>query len=135
LNRSAGSGAVGTDDFAPAVLDSDDAKLRISRFGVKFSGKTSRDALMPGLFGDAVNGIDTACQVRADQAVQRGCGFISRDIAAGPGRVGFEIGYEEPRMRLDAIEDARQKRLFQTAIAQPSDRGYRDRDQHDHRDD
>jgi hypothetical protein len=37
-------------------------------------------------------------------------------------------------MRLDAIEHARQQRLLQVAMAQPSDRGYRERNQQDHRD-
>jgi hypothetical protein len=47
--------------------------------------------------------------------------------------VGLQFGGDETRMRLDAIEDARQQRLFQVAIAQPADRGYCDRDQKDHR--
>lgn len=35
---------------------------------------------------------------------------------------------------LDAVAGARQERLFEVAIAQPAERGYRDRDQQDHRD-
>src|SRR3954465_12813446 len=37
-------------------------------------------------------------------------------------------------MRLDAVAGPLQQRLFQVAIAQPSDRGNRDRDQRNHRD-
>jgi hypothetical protein len=36
-------------------------------------------------------------------------------------------------MGLDAIEHARQQRLFQAVVAQPSDRGDRDRNQQNHR--
>ncbi|MEH2531022.1 hypothetical protein V1274_002031 [Bradyrhizobium sp. AZCC 1614] len=37
-------------------------------------------------------------------------------------------------MRLDAVAGALQERLFQVVIAQPSDRGNRERDQRNHRD-
>ena len=70
----------------------------------------------------------------ADQSVQRRCGTKARDISGCARRVVFEISRELPRMSLDAVAGALQERLFQVAIAQPSDRGNRDRDQRNHRD-
>ena len=54
-------------------------------------------------------------------------------MSPGPAaNVGVQFGRDEPGVRLDAIEHARQQRLFQVAMAQPSDRGYRERNQQDH---
>ena len=72
--------------------------------------------------------------MRAHQPLQRRGGAKPGDIATSPRDVGFEVGGDQPRMGFDAIEDARQQRLLHAAIAQPSDRGDRDRNQQDHRD-
>ena len=66
--------------------------------------------------------------------VDRRQALKGRNVAGAAANVGIQFGGDEPGMRLDAIEHARQQRLFQVAIAQPSDRGYRERNQQDHRD-
>ena len=66
--------------------------------------------------------------------MQRRRGTEACDISGRAGRIVFEVGRDLPRMRLDAVAGALQERLFQVAIAQPSDRGNRDRDQRNHRD-
>ena len=81
-----------------------------------------------------IDRIDPAIETRAHQSGDRRQALKGCNVAASAADVGFQFGSDEPRMRLDAIEHARQQRLFQVAIAQPSDRGNRDRDQHDHRD-
>jgi len=57
-----------------------------------------------------------------------------RDIRTRPADIGLKFRGNHPRMGFDPVEDARQQRLFQTAVAQPSDRGDCDRDQKNHRD-
>jgi hypothetical protein len=106
-NRSVRAAAVDAEDFAPAIIEADNAKLRKSGFGLKFSRKTRCDPFMQCFFGDAVDGIDAPRQTRADQRVQRGCGSKADDIAVSPGDVGFEIRRDQPGLRLDAIEDLR----------------------------
>jgi hypothetical protein len=61
--------------------------------------------------------------------MQDRAGRKRRNVGARAADIGLEIGRNELRMCLDAIERARQQRLLQAAIAQPSDRGYRDRNQ------
>ena len=73
-------------------------------------------------------------EMGAHQPLQRRGGAIAGDIAASPRDIGFEVGGDQPRMGFDAIEDARQQRLLYAAIAQPPDRGDRNRNQQDHRD-
>jgi len=60
LNRIVRALAVGANNLALAVINADNAELGISRFGFKFSRKTLRDPFAPGLFGKAIDGIDTA---------------------------------------------------------------------------
>ena len=55
------------------------------------------------------------------------------NVAGPAANVRIQFGGDESGMCLDAIEHARQQRLFQVAMTQPSDRGYRERDQQDHR--
>ena len=133
-DRSVRSHAVDADNLAPIIIEADDAKHRISGLDFKFGREAARYAVAPRLFGDAVDRIDAPRFVCADQSVQRHRGTKACDISAGAGRVVFKLGRDLPRVRLDAVARALQQRLFQVAIAQPSDRGYRDRDQRNHRD-
>ena len=81
-----------------------------------------------------VDRIESAVEMRQHHPVRRGMGRECRDIRSGAADVGLEVGGDQSRMGLDAIEDAGQQRLLQTAGAQPADRGYRDRNQQDHGD-
>jgi hypothetical protein len=125
---------VDAQDFAPAILDADDAKLHVGGLGLELGDQTLCHPIMPGLFGKAIDRIDSAGTVRADQSVQRGRGSEARDIAARAADVGLQVGGEKRCMRLYPIQHARQDRTFEVAIAQPPDRKYRDRHQHDHGD-
>ena len=129
-----GPRTIDANDFASAILDADDAELRVSRLGFEFGQQALRELVVPGLFGEAIDRIDAAGETRPDQPVQCGRGPKACDVAARAAHMGLQIGGDEPRMRLDAVEDARQQRLLDAAIAQPSDRGDRDRNQQDHRD-
>ena len=133
-NRVVRSRAVDADQLAAVVVEADDPKHRIAGLGFEFGQQARRDPVAPGLFGDAVDRIDAARLAGADQSVQRHRRTKARNVAGRAGRVVFEIGRDLPRMRLDAVAGALQQRLFQVAIAQPSDRGNRDRDQRNHRD-
>src|SRR5215813_1620005 len=54
--------AVDTYDLAPAVIDADDAELRISRLGFQLGHVARRHSLAPGRLGrGAVEWIDAAC--------------------------------------------------------------------------
>lgn len=121
-------------DFAPAILDANDAKLRVGGLGLELGHQTLCHPIVPGIFGKVVDRIDAASKVRADHSVQRGCGSEARDIAAGAANVGLQVGGEKRCMRLYPIQHARQDRSFEVAIAQPADRKHRDRHQHDHGD-
>ncbi len=82
-DRSVRARAVDPDDFAAAVFDADDAELRIGGFGFEFGCNTACDPFPPCRFGDAVDGIDPAGQMRAYQSVQRGRGSKAGDVATG----------------------------------------------------
>ncbi|MDP1868367.1 MAG: hypothetical protein Q8L13_18780 [Bradyrhizobium sp.] len=133
-NRSVRARAVDAENFAPVVVETDDAKLGIGRFGFKHARKTGCKPCPPCRFGNAIGPIDTACHARANQSVQRSGVSITGDIATYSGDVGFQVSCDQPRMRLHTIKDAWNDRLFKAAMAQPSDRGYRERNQQDHRD-
>ncbi len=132
-NGSVRPGTIGTNHFASAILNADDTKLRVGRLGLEFGQETRRDPLAPCRLGEAVDGIDAACLMRANEAVYCNRGPEAGDVAARAAHVGLQVGRDELRMRLDAIENARQQRLLQAAIAQPADRGDCDRNQQDHR--
>ena len=133
-DRTIRSGMVDTEDFAAAIRDADDAKLRIGGLGLQFGQQPLRHPPLPSLFGQAVNGIDAAGKTCADQPVQCRRRSEAGDVAARAADIGLQIESDEPRMRLGPVEDARQDRLLQAAIVQPADRGNRDRDQRNHRD-
>ena len=132
-NRVVWSHAVDADNFAPVIIKADDAKHRVAGLGFQFRREAARDPVAPGLFGHAIDGIDTSRPAGADQAAQRHRRTEARDISGRAGRIIFEVGRDLPRMRLDAVAGAQQQCLLQVAIAQPADRGYRDGDQQDHR--
>ena len=124
--------AVDADDLPLIVVDADHADIRIGRLGFEFSRETAGEALAPGLFGNAIDWIGAAGLAGAYQPVEGGAGFQACDIAPGTSDIGFEVGRDQPRLALDAIQHARQQRLFEAAIVQPADRGHCDCDQRNH---
>ena len=133
-NRVVRSHAVDADNLTAVVIKADDPKHRIGGLGFEFRCKAGRYPVAPRLFGDAIDRVDAASLSGADQSLQRRRRTKARDISGRAGCVIFEVGRHLPRMRLDAVAGAQQQRLFQAAIAQPADRGNRDRDQRNHRD-
>ena len=133
-NRLVWSRAVDADNLAPAVINADEPKQRVSGLGFQFCREAVGKAIAPRLFGEAIHGIDASGATGADQTLHRCRSMKTRDIPDRARRIVFEVRCDLPRMRLDAVAGAQQQRLFQVAIAQPADRGYRDRDQQDHRD-
>ena len=133
-NRTVRARAVDTEEFASPVFDPDEAELRISRLGAEIGDDAREQTLAPDLFGEVVDRIDPAVETGEHHSVHRRMIRECRDIGTRAGHVRLQVRGEQPRMRLDAVEHARQQRLFQVAIAQPSDRGDRGRNQQDHRD-
>ena len=124
---------VDAEEFAPAVLDPDEAEHRIGRLGAEIGDQTRLQALAPGRFGEVVDRINSAIEMGQHHAMRGGVRGERRDVGPRATHIGLQIRGDQPRMGLDAIEHARQQRLFQAAVAEPSDRGDRDCDQQDHR--
>ena len=93
---STGTQAVHLDDFASAVVDTDDTKLRIGRFGIKLGGKTGCHPLPPRALGDLIDAVIAPGQMGAHQPLQRRGGAKAGDIAASPRDIGFEISGDQP---------------------------------------
>jgi hypothetical protein len=133
-NPAVGARPVDADDFSLIVVDADQPDHGVGGLGFQFRRKVHGDPLAPDASGNAVREIGAAGHSRADQSGKSGNVAVARDVAASPGRVRFKFGRYQPRMRLDAIEHARQQRLFQAAIIEPADGDDRDRNQEGHRD-
>src|SRR5258708_37933814 len=121
-------------DWTMAIVQSDETKLRIGRLEGQLSGQSVSQPFAPDSFRDVIDRIHPVIETGAHHSNHRREPLKGRNVVARGADIGFQIGGDEPRMGLDAIEHARQKRLFHAAIAQPSDRGYRDRNHQDHRD-
>ena len=90
--------------------------------------------LAPERLRGLIGRIDAAIEAGAHQAADRRQAVKGGNVAGPAANMRVQFGGDEPGMGLDAIEHAGQQRLFQIAMAQPSDRGYRERNQQDHRD-
>ncbi len=132
-HRAVRSGAVDANDF-PVTVRYPDKAQRIGRLERHLGGQPARQPFAPDRLGGLIDRIDPAIETRAHQAGDRRQALKGRYVGGAAANVGIQFGGDETRMRLDPIQHAWQQGLFQVAIAQPSDRGYRDRDQRNHRD-
>jgi len=82
----------------------------------------------PEGLGGAVGRVDPAIETRPHQSGDRRQPMEGGNVAAPVADLGVQLAGGQPRMGLDPIEHAWQEGLFQAPIAQPSDRGYRNRD-------
>ena len=124
---------VDPDNFAMAIGDADDPK-RIGRPERHLGGQPALQPFAPERLGGPIDGIDPAIETRAYQSRYRSQATKGRNIAAPGANLGLQLVGDKSRMGLDPVEHPRQHGLFQASIAQPSDRGYRDRHQRNHRD-
>ena len=131
-DRSVRPGAVDTQIFG--AVGADDAKFRVSRIGFDIGNEACQQPLAPGLFGQMINRIDAIVEMGVDHAAHGGIGAERHDVGMRAVGLGFELGGEQPRLGFDAIDHARQERPFKAVMAQPPDRGDRNRDQQNHRD-
>ena len=87
---------IDTNDFASAILDADDPELRVSRLGFEFGQQALRELVVPALFGEAIDGIGAAGEMRPDQPVQCGRRPKACNVAARAAHLGLQIDGEEP---------------------------------------
>ena len=128
-----GPEAVDAKDFPVVILDADEAQ-GMRRPERHLGRQPAAEPFAPERFGGAVGRVDPAIEAGAHQSGDRRQAPKGCNVAAPAADMGFQIGGNQPRIGFDPVEDPRQQRLFQAAIAQPSDRGNRDRDQRNHRD-
>ena len=126
------SGAVDANNLPMAVLHPYQPQ-RMDRPERHLGGQPTSQPLAPERLRNLIGRIDSAVEACTHHATDRLQTLKGRNFAGAVASVGFQFGGDKPGMRLDAIEDARQQGLFQVAIAQPSDGGYRERNQQDHR--
>jgi hypothetical protein len=127
------SGAVDANDFPMTVRDAYKSQ-RIGWLERHLGSQPAFQPLAPERLRGLIGRIDSAIEAGAHQAGDRGEAVKGCDVAGGAADVGIQFGCDETRMGFDAVKDARQQRLFQIMIAEPSDRRHRDRHQQNHRD-
>src|SRR6516162_4565003 len=81
-HRSIRTGAVDPNNLAPAVLDTDDAELRIGRPKLEIGDEAVRQAFAPSLFGNVIDGIGPAIEPCGHQSLHGGAAWENRDIGA-----------------------------------------------------
>ena len=132
-NGAARSRAIDANDFPIAVPDTYQAK-RIGRLETRLDGQLPLKSLAPDRFGGVVDRINPAVEACAHQSGNRREALKGRNVAAPGLDMRFDLVGGQPGLRLDPVEHARQDRPFNVAIAQPSDRADRDRNQRNHGD-
>src|SRR5258708_20939912 len=130
--RAVRTGAVDAHDFLVTALYCDEAE-RIGRLERHLGGQPTLQPFAPDRLRGAIDRIHAAIEMRAHQTSDRRQAVKGRDVAASAADMGLQFDADQTRMGLDPVGHAGQDRLFQAAIAQPSDRGYRGRDQRNHR--
>ncbi len=131
-HRAIRSGAVDANELPVAVLYPDEPE-RMGRLERHLGSQPGSQPLAPERLRDLIGRIDAAIETGTHQAMDRRQAVKGGNVAGSAAHMRVQLGGDKPGMRLDAIEHAGQQRLLQVAIAQPSDRGYRERNQQDHR--